>query len=138
MTKRRQKAWVYTPPRRSKPKVPDSTKMDLETKAEALVENVLKPGYVEPPPEAMPLNYIADIYTKWYRNYFYFCAEYRRPGRDAASPSFEAKFARLEYVGNDRFNLSFWRHTGQWVELYTDLSVDECLAAVRDDPWFHP
>jgi len=28
------------------------------------------------------------------------------------------------------------RHTGQWVELYDALSVDECLQAIRDDPWF--
>ncbi len=27
-------------------------------------------------------------------------------------------------------------YTGQWVQIYTDLTVDECLAAVRDDPYF--
>ncbi len=37
----------------------------------------------------------------------------------------------MEYAGNHRFHLSFMRHTGQWVELYTGLSLDECLAAIR-------
>jgi hypothetical protein len=47
-------------------------------------------------------------------------------------------FARMEYAGNDRFNLSYMRHTGAWFEIYTSLSVDECLVAVRDDPHFLP
>jgi len=137
MTKR-QKSWVYSPSKAPKPKVPEGVKTDLEKKAEALVDAVLKPNHVKPPPEDARFNYIVDIYTKWYRNYFYFCAKYHRPDPTASSPSFEDKFARLEYVGNGRFNLSFMRHTGRWVELYTDLSVDQCLAAVKDDPWFHP
>ena len=37
-----------------------------------------------------------------------------------------------------RFNLAFMRHTGQWVELYDALTVDECLKAIQDDTWFVP
>ncbi|MFZ3168330.1 MAG: hypothetical protein WA130_11995 [Candidatus Methanoperedens sp.] len=51
---------------------------------------------------------------------------------------FETKFARLEYAGNSLFNLSYMRHTGQWLEIYTGLSADECLAAIKDDPHFLP
>jgi hypothetical protein len=60
------------------------------------------------------------------------------PGPNAISPFFEDKFARMEYVGSDRFNLSYMRYTGKWLEVYTGLSVDECLAAIKDDPLFHP
>lgn len=28
------------------------------------------------------------------------------------------------------------RYTGQWIQLYTDLTVDECIETVRDDPNF--
>jgi hypothetical protein len=28
--------------------------------------------------------------------------------------------------------------TGEWLEIFPDLTLDECLAAVRDDPWFQP
>lgn len=45
---KRQKTWVYSPPSQSKPKVPEGIKQDLETKANALVEAVLKPNYVKP------------------------------------------------------------------------------------------
>ena len=134
----RQKRWVYSPPKAPKPKVPGDVKRGVEKKAADLVEMVLKPKHIKPPPGDARFNYTVDIYTKWYRSYFYFCAKYHCPGPNAISPYFEVKFARLEYLGNERFNLSFMRHTGQWVELRTDQTVGQCLAAIRDDPWFHP
>ncbi len=135
---KRQKRWVYNPPKSSKPKVPDAVKTEVEAKASALIETVLKPKHVKAPPAEERFNYIADMYAKWYRNYLYFCATYCCPGPNALSPSFEEKFARLEYVSTGRFHLSYMRHTGQWWEIYTDLSLDECLAAIRDEPHFLP
>jgi hypothetical protein len=137
MTKR-QKRWISSPSRPTKPRVTDNVKADVERKAAELVEKFLKPQHIKPPPEDMRFNYIVDIYTRWYRNYFYLCAKYHSPGPNAISPFFEVKFARLEYVGGDRFNLSFIRHTGQWVEIYTDCSLEECLSTIRDDALFQP
>ncbi len=79
-----------------------------------------------------------DIYGKWYHKAFYFCAEYRIAGLNPIEPSFESKFARMQYAGNRRFHLSFMRYTGQWIQIYTDLTVDECIEAIRDDPYFSP
>jgi hypothetical protein len=118
--------------------VPDSVKIEVTTTANALIEKVLKPQYIQPPPDNPRFNYIIDIYGKWYQRYFYICGTYRVPRPDATVPSFEAKFARMEYAGNNRFHLSFMRHTGEWVELYTDLSLDECLTSIRDEPYFLP
>ena len=53
-------------------------------------------------------------------------------------PFFEAKFARLEYVKDNRFNMAFMRYTGEWVEVYQNLSLEQCLTAVENDPFFHP
>jgi hypothetical protein len=92
----RQKMWVYSPP---KLKVPDSVKAELGKKATELINTVLKPEHVKPPPKNAKWNYIVDIYTKWHRNYFYFCAKYACPGPNALSPYFETGFARLEYAG---------------------------------------
>jgi len=132
------KRWVRVPPKPSRPTVPAATKADVEARARELVESVLKPLHVKPPPDDQRFNYIVDIGTKWYRSYFYFFATYRSPGPTALSPTFEAKFARLEYTGADRFNLAFMRHTGQWIELRFDLSLDQCLDAIRHDPFFLP
>ena len=80
MTKKR-KSWVYSPPKPPKPKVPESIKLELERKAQPLVEEVLKPAHVQPPPEEASFNYVVDIYTKWYRNYFVpFTFKYTFPG----------------------------------------------------------
>lgn len=79
-----------------------------------------------------------DITTKWLGSKCYFVSVYRSPGPHAISPSFETKFARMEYVSDAKFKLSFMRHTGTWVELYDRLTVDECMKAIRDDPWFQP
>ncbi|HBI43351.1 MAG TPA: hypothetical protein DDY78_10925 [Planctomycetales bacterium] len=110
----------------------------METKAKELIENVLKPKHVLPPKKGEQINYIIDIGAKWYRNYFYFFSTYACPGPNALSPSFESKFARMEYLGNDKFALYFMRHTGEWVGIYDALSVDESMKAIQDDGWFVP
>jgi hypothetical protein len=137
---RRQPPWT-SGPSRSKPTrggVPEAVKAEVTTKANELIETVLKPKHIQPPPENPQFNSIVDIYGKWYQRYFYLCATYRTPRPDAEVSSFEAKFARMEYAGNTHFHLSFMRHTGQWVELYTEMSLDECLASIRDDEFFFP
>ena len=70
--------------------------------------------------------------------FFYSSAERAVPGPNAMVPSFESKFARLTYTGAERFTLSFMRYTGEWIELYEDLSVEECLEAIKTDAYFHP
>ena len=110
---KRQKTWIYRPQKQPKPKVPDSIGQDVETKAGELVETILKPKNIKSPPADESFNYIVDIYVKWYRNYFYFCSKYCCPCSNCISEFFEEKFARLEYIGNGHFNLSYMRHTGQ-------------------------
>ncbi len=134
------KAWVYRPRRqkRPSPKVPDFIKAEVKSRADELIETVLKPEHVTPPPEDNDFNYLVNIFSKWYRHYFYFCSKYDCPGPNALSPSFESKFARMEYLGQDRFNLAFRRHTGQWIEIYSGLSLEESLGAVEKDPFFAP
>jgi len=135
-----QRMWVYRPPKPPAPKVSTNTKVIVQQKADELVEKVLKPKNIQPPPapDEFQRNYIADIYTKWYRHYFYFCATYNVPGPNALTPFFEARFARLKYIQDNKFNMAFMRYTGEWVEVYRDLSLEECLAAVENDPFFHP
>ena len=130
--------WMTIPAKKSKSSVPDSIKAELEAKATGLIENVLKPKHVQPPPKDQQFNYIIDIGTKWHRNYFYFFSTYACPAPNSLSPTFESKFARLDFVGNAKFALCYMRHNGKWVGLFDALSVDDCLKAIQDDPWFTP
>jgi hypothetical protein len=136
--KKRQKGWFFPPEKPLKHKVPENVKIEVEMKAGELVESFLKPKYITTTPTDENFIYIVDIYTNWYRNYFHFFSKYCSLSPNAISTFFETKFARLEYAGNDLFNLSYMRHTGQWLEIYTGLSVDECLSAVKDDSHFLP
>jgi hypothetical protein len=63
--------------------VTETLKTEVETRARELIENVLKPKYIQPPPEDQRFNYIIDIGAKWYRNYFYFFSTYACPGPNA-------------------------------------------------------
>ena len=132
------KMWVLSPTKQATSQVPDAVKADVTVKASNLVDTVLKPAHIKPPAGDERFNYIVDLYSRWYRNYFYFCSSYACLDPNAISPYFEVKFARLEYAGNDRFNLAYMRHTGKWCEIYINLSLDECLAAIRDEPHFLP
>jgi hypothetical protein len=132
------KTWVYSPPKPPKVKVPDAVKAQLSAKAQELIEKHLKPQHLKPSPKNARFNYLTDIFTKWYQSYFYFCATYACPHPDAISPNFETRFARMQYLGNLNFNLAYMRHTGQWREIYSDLGMDECLTAIRDEPHFLP
>ena len=124
--------------KKSTPKIDDSKKAEIKLKADSLIGNVLKPKYIKPPPEDNDFNYIVDIFSKWYRGHFYFCSKYNCPSPNAMSPSFNTNFARLEYTGQNKFNLAYMRHTGQWFEIGFDLSLDECLNEIENGPHFIP
>ena len=127
-----------TRPAKKRSSVTASIKASVETKAKDLIDKVLKPKHVLPPPVGAHGNYVTDMGAKWHGKYFYFFSIYACPSPNALSPTFESKFARMESLGNDKFALYFMRHTGEWVGIYDSLSVDECMRAIRDDPWFVP
>jgi hypothetical protein len=127
-----------THPAKKRASVSAPLKAEVETKARDVIENLLKPKYVQPPPTGEQFNYIIDIGAKWYRNYFYFFSTYACPSPNALTPRFESKFARMEPLGDGKFALYFMRHTGEWVGIYDSLSADECMKAIQDDPWFVP
>ena len=105
MTNKR--SWSVTSAKKMKPTVPVLTQSQLKEKADKLINKVFKPQHVKPAPTDNDYNYIADIHSKWYRQYFYFCATYNCPSPNALSPSFETKFARMEYVADNKFNLAY-------------------------------
>jgi hypothetical protein len=137
MAKQR-KAWVYCPPKPLPPQMRDNLKAEVERKAEALVEEFLKPQFIKPPPNNLRWNCIIDIHSKWHRSFYYFIATYRSRGPTAIKPTFEAPFVRLEYIGNRRFNLAYMRHTGKWWEVYQSLTLGKCIKTIQENPIFQP
>jgi hypothetical protein len=139
MAKKQPKQWGWVPsPRTSKPTVDAATKTRVEAKVQDLIDKELKPRHVKPPPADERFNYLTDITLKWHGSTLFLVAVYACPGPNALSPSFESRFARLMPVAKGSFDLDFMRYTGQWVPLYQMLTLDECMEAIRDDPWFTP
>ena len=129
------RGWFYNP----KPKeVPEELKLEIERKAADLIDLELKKKHLKGKPKNNDWNYIADIYYKWIGRKFYLCSKYNCPSPKAISPSFESKFARIEYIGNNKFQLFFMRHTGQWIKLHQDISLEKAFKAIREEPYFRP
>ena len=125
------------PEKVEKPKISATEKAEVQSKADQLIETVLKPTHIKPPDPGSNFNYIADFKSKWIGSSFYMISIYNCPAENAIAPSFESKFARLEYAGNNRYHLSFMRHTGSWVNLLAEATLDDCMGSIEDDPWFH-
>jgi hypothetical protein len=134
----KRKPWDIQPSRISASSIPDALKKEVVAKAEVLITEVLKPKYVVAVQDDQQFNYIADITAKWFRQFFYFTSTYACPHPDAAEPSFEQKFAKMEYIGDGKFALYFMRYTGEWVGIHDSMSVDESMEAIQDDEWFVP
>jgi hypothetical protein len=132
----RQKTWVYNP-KTDKPNVPEVIKQKIETLANQLVKDQLKERYVEKKPKKK-INYIVDVYTKWHKNCFYFCAKYCSQSEYAMAPFFEIKFARMEYKGKNKYNLAYMRHTGQWWELEREISLNKAVKLIENGGHYSP
>jgi hypothetical protein len=138
MAKKPKKTWSLATKKPSKAKIPDDLNAEVEAKATKLVEDVLKPRHVQPPPKEPRFNYIIDLWSKWHRSYFCFGATYACPGPNAISPTFETKFARMEHIGGRRFALAYLRHNDRWLVIFPSLTVDECMEAIEGGGPFHP
>ena len=138
MAKKSPKRWTYSPKSAPKPKVPDTVKQSVQEQCDAFVETNLKPRHIQLPPGDHLFNYIVDLYNLWYRNFFYFCAKYRCPVENCISEFFEVRYTRLEYTGRDTYAMAYMRHTGKWQEVYTGLSLDECMTTIESEALFWP
>ncbi|NIR53010.1 hypothetical protein GWO43_30645 [candidate division KSB1 bacterium] len=120
--------------------VPTPLKLTLTDRAEQLIRDKFKPWLPMKAEAAKEhgFNYVVDVYTTWRGRYFYFCAKYRNPRENAEEENFEVRTTRLEYVGGQRFNLAYMRHTGKWCDVYSALSLEECLEAIEENELFWP
>ena len=140
MAKKKQaKGWGISPSARATGSTLNAAqKAQIEAKVREMIDKELKPKHIVPPDEDSRSNYLIDIKPMWHGTTLFLVSVYACPGPNAIAPTFEDRFARLRPSGADRFDLSFMRHTGQWVELFLGQSLEECLKEIRDDPWFTP
>jgi hypothetical protein len=128
--------WVYVGGRAGN-KPPAGEKSAITAACEKFIAEVLKPRFL---PAICPteFNYPIAIYGKWHANKYRFITRFRSDDPRSSEPEFEAPFARLEYVSRDRFDLSYHRHTGEWLCIFQRVSLTEALELIESMPHFHP
>lgn len=115
--------------------ISNKTKTEIDAFAEKRIALLKKKLAMKKPSKTF--NYVTDIYYKWIQKRFYLCAKYACPGKNALSPSFESKFARLERIGGGTFRLFAMRHTGEWMPILPKARLCECLKELETNPWFN-
>jgi hypothetical protein len=139
MAKKKRQQFGWVPAKPSKPsKPPDDLKKLVTDRAQELIEQSLRAKYIEEEPRNPQFNYVVDLFTKWRGRFFYFMAKFACPGENAISPFFEVGFARLEYVGDERFNLAYCRYTEEWWTDSENVTLDRALKEVANSALFHP
>src|SRR5260370_11150404 len=101
MAKQR-KAWTFSPGKKPKTALPGMLKDEVDTKARELIETVLKPKHVQPPPTGNQLNYVTDITTKWLGSKCYIVSTYACPRPNTTSPTLDTNFARMAHIRSSR------------------------------------
>jgi hypothetical protein len=129
--------WVYVGGRGGNKPSPNE-KGTITAACDKFIADVLVPRFL---PEIRPsekFNYPIALCGKWHGNKYRFFTRYRSDGPRSAAPEFDAPFARLDYVSRDLFDLSWHRHTGEWVCVFQRLSLAEALHLIESEPYFAP
>lgn len=128
--------WVYVGAKNGNKPSPNE-KAKITAACENLINTFFIPRFL---PEIRPTqyNYPVAIFGKWHRNAYRFITKYRSDHPDTTEPEFDAPFTRLEFVNIDCFDLSYMRHTGEWVHMFQRLSLTEAFDTIKEMEHFHP
>ena len=139
MAKKSNYGWVFvgdTPAGRTQ-KPTESVKRKTDISMQPFIEE-LKEKHLQPIPEPHDRNHLINVYGKWNRNFYYIYQTYKSPPEGYIKDKFDEGLVRMRYVGDEKFDLAYFRHTGEWVELPSSskLTITEAIEAIKTDPWF--
>jgi hypothetical protein len=117
--------------------VPDDEKGAITRACARFLDDVLRPRWL-PEIRPTPFNYPISLDGKWYGNKYRFITHYRSGHAENFGDEFDAPFARLEYLGRDRFDVSYFRHTEEWFRLYRDVRLAVALQWIATDELLQP
>ena len=127
---------MLSPEKDSKPKLSESEKISIRNYFQPLVDE-FKRLYIKENPNKED-NYLIDVYSKWYQNYFYLCEKFKSEHPNRLVDEFEEKFVRLKFTGVNQFEFSYFRHTGQWFLVADGLTMEDCRDMILSNPNFQP
>jgi hypothetical protein len=130
------KTWRLSSRRRT-PVVPEHEKQMVIAACDHFIREVLRPKFL---PEIVPTewNYPVGIHGKWHGGRFRFVQRFRSDRPDAITSEFDAPFARIEWVAPGLFDLSYYRHTGEWQKIFERVSLNEALHLIETETFLQP
>ena len=109
-------------------------KADIAAACERLITTVLKPHYL-PVIRPTKFNYPVDLFGKWRGSKYSFIVRFRSGFPENAGEEFDSAFARFDHVDaaidDNRFDVMWHRHTGQWWRLHSSVTLQEALRLVE-------
>jgi hypothetical protein len=112
-------------------------KASITVTCQAFIDTVLKPRFL-PATTPTQFNYPVDIQGKWHGSKYRFLQRYRSSFEDNRGEEFDAPFVRLDWIGRNRFDVQWHRHTGQWFRVHQNLSLNAALDAITTNEILHP
>ena len=121
--------WVYVGSRAGNKPSPKEKKV-VSSACDTFIAERLMPKFL---PEIRPteFNYPIAISGKWRGNKYTFLTRYKSDDPRSLEPEFDAPFARLGYISRDLFDLSWRRHTGEWIRMFDRVSLVEALRLIE-------
>lgn len=119
------------------PTLSATEKAAITAACQEFIDTVLKPRFL---PVIIPtqFNYPVDIQGKWHGSKYRFLQRYCSGFADNLGEEFDAPFTRLDWIGRDRFDVQWHRHTGAWHCLYRGLSLAKALNVIETDGHLQP
>lgn len=106
-----------------------------------LIAETLKPRFL-PEIRATEFNYPVDIFGKWRGNKYSFITRYRSGFPGNAGVEFASAFTRLDHVAEsideNRFDVMWRRHTGQWFRVHSSIALEEALRLIKTEGLLQP
>ena len=118
----------------------DENKREVKRKVDQVIERDMKPQLLKHTRRKPSFGEVEDVYTKWHGHNLILIAK-RRGGVvvDRRVDDFEAKSGRLTLTGVDTFDVAYFRHTGRWWTIHSDVNFETALALFRKPspvwPW---
>jgi hypothetical protein len=129
------RVWVPQAPRASW--ASEKEKQRIVAACELFIRDFIKPRF-QPQIEPTKWNYPVDIRGAWAGGRYRFIQRYRAGMEHNRGEEFDAPFARLDYVGQDTFDIYWMRHTGKWWRLYVGVTLAQALEILETDGILHP
>jgi hypothetical protein len=139
MPKKSPKIWMRAPARAPGPaKTSEAEKQAIIAACEELIETVLKPRFL---PEIIPSeerNYKINIHGAWRGGRYKFMQRYRSGFPDNKGVEFDAPFARIDHMGDGKFDIYWMRYTGEWWQVHGNKTLEEALHILQTDNVLFP